>query len=83
LPCNDFNLQAAPVLAGQNIRQTKGGVVSEKKEKPIPFTRQDIKDMLHLLNSIPNSSPGYNEHRFKDTYAICSFLGKKLKESEV
>ncbi len=57
--------------------------MSKKKEKSVPLTPQDIKDMLFLLNSIPNMSPGYNDHRFKDTYAICSFLDKKLTESEV
>jgi hypothetical protein len=54
-----------------------------KKEDPrIELSQQDIKDMLQLLNDIPNSSPGHNDYRFKNTYAICSFLRGKLRELE-
>ena len=56
--------------------------MANKRDK-ITLERQDIKDMLQLLNDIVNTkSASSYAYRFKDTYAICSFLDGKLKETE-
>lgn len=53
------------------------------KHEIITFTRQDVKDMLEILNQTPRYRDKHTASmRFSDTYKLCSFLSEKLKEKE-